>query len=89
MLPVTITPTEHEATMNASQALVIPDDGLEPEREAALALQVLRTLDGLSLTTVGNVLRSAERLAIGLTKLDCRATGFVRAAEEFERAPGQ
>ncbi len=64
--------------------------GISDEKANLLALELLRTFDGLPVSVIRQVLRQAEFCLGAVTVLDCgEATEFARAFEGFRRAVEQ
>lgn len=64
-------------------------DNLEPAESLALALQILISLDGLSVAQARRVLREADAWLDQSARLNCSSTSFQQAAEELRRASGE
>ncbi len=61
--------------------------GISDEKANLLALELLRTFDGLPVSVIRQVLRHVEFWLDAVTVLDCgEATEFARAVEGWKRA---
>jgi hypothetical protein len=67
----------------------IPGMPFTDDQRNAAALQVLRAMDGLPVSTVIAVLEQAKFFLLACTALDCSSSDFDRAEQGFGGAHGQ